>query len=80
MKFIYKNNKKKSISCNMCGKTVEFEEGLLKDDFFEATKDWGYFSKKDLQTHRFNLCEDCYDSMVDKFVIPMTIIDKKEAL
>jgi ribosomal-protein-alanine N-acetyltransferase len=46
----------------------------------QLTKDWGYFSKKDLQTHRFNLCEDCYDSMVDKFVIPMTIIDKKEAL
>lgn len=73
-------HKKQEIFCNMCGKTVEFEDGLLKEDFFEATKDWGYFSKKDLQTHKFNLCEKCYDSMVSKFVIPLIIIDKKEAL
>lgn len=78
MKFIHK--KREKISCNMCGKVVEFEEGILKEDFFEATKDWGYFSRKDLQTHRFNLCEECYDSMVSKFVIPMIITDKKEAL
>ena len=72
--------KKLKICCNMCGKMVKFEEGLLKEDFFEATKDWGYFSKKDLQTHKFNLCENCYDKLVDKFKIPLLIIDKKEAL
>ena len=73
-------HKKMNISCNNCGKTVKFVEGLLKEDFFEAVKDWGYFSKKDLQTHKFNLCEDCYDSIVSRFVIPIEIIDKKEAL
>lgn len=72
--------KKIKIVCNMCGRAVRFEEGLLKEDFFEVTKDWGYFSRKDLQTHKFNLCEDCYDSMVSKFTIPVVIIDKKEAL
>ena len=72
--------KKIKISCNRCGKTVKFIEGLLKEDFFEAAKDWGYFSTKDLQTHRFNLCESCYDRMINEFVIPVEIVDKKEAL
>ena len=73
-------HKKMKISCNKCGKTVKFIEGLLKEDFLEAVKDWGYFSKKDLQTHKFNLCEDCYDEIVSGFVIPVDITDKKEAL
>lgn len=72
--------KKKTISCNKCGKTIKHSDGVLKEDFFEATKDWGYFSNKDLQTHRFNLCEKCYDALVGEFVIPVLITDKREAL
>lgn len=71
---------KKMISCNKCGKNIKYTEGVLKEDFFEATKDWGYFSNKDLETHKFNLCEKCYDNLVKEFVIPVLIIDKKEAL
>ena len=37
-------------------------------------------SNKDLQMHRFNLCEKCYDELVKEFVIPVMILDKKEAL
>lgn len=72
--------KKRIISCNKCGKSIKYTEGVLKEDFFEATKAWGYFSNKDLQTHKFNLCEKCYDDLVKEFVIPVLIIDKKEAL
>lgn len=72
--------KKMKISCNKCGKKVKYVEGFLKEDFFEATKEWGYFSNKDLQTHKFNLCEKCYDELVKEFVIPVLILDKKEAL
>ena len=72
--------KKTKISCNKCGKTMKYVEGVLKEDFFEATKEWGYFSTKDLEMHKFNLCEKCYDKLVEEFVIPISIMDKKEAL
>ena len=34
-------------------------------------KRWGYFSNKDNEVHRFDLCEECYDRMVSQFVIPV---------
>ena len=35
-------------------------------------KDWGFFSKKDLVRHEFDVCEQCYDEMISKFQIPVT--------
>lgn len=64
--------------CNACGRKIVFDNDIMKEDVFEAAKQWGYFSKKDLQIHRFNLCENCYDSIVSGFVIPVTIEEAKE--
>ena len=78
-------NRKKSpsynlISCNVCGKTTSIEKGVLKADMFEATKEWGYFSKYDLEVHKFNICEECYDSFIQTFKIPINVLKKKEVL
>ena len=72
--------KKSQIVCNKCGKTVKYIEGLLKEDFCEIKKEWGYFSKKDMEVHKFNLCENCYDKMVEGFEVPIVIEEKSEAL
>ena len=56
--------------CNGCGKALLERNGILQEDVFEGAKQWGYFSAKDGVTHRFLLCEKCYDLMVSKFVIP----------
>lgn len=69
-----------TLYCNVCGKKLKVENGILKEDVFEAVKEWGYFSKKDLQIHRFNICEHCYDEMICKFAIPVKISNKKEAI
>lgn len=45
------------ICCNSCGKNFKVENGILKEDAFEATKEWGYFSERDMEVHHFNLCE-----------------------
>ena len=34
---------------------------------------WGYFSKKDGETHSFDLCEECYDKWIGGFQIPVGI-------
>lgn len=79
-----KNRKKspslKEISCNVCGKAINIDKGVLKEDMFEAAKEWGYFSKYDLEVHKFNICEECYDSFISTFKIPIQVVKKKEVL
>lgn len=72
--------KKSEIICNKCGKKVKFIDGNLKEDFCQIKKEWGYFSKKDMMVHKFNLCEECYDKIVEGFTIPIVIEEKSEAL
>ena len=61
------------IFCNACGKELYMENNILKEDAFEAKKQWGYFSKKDGETHSFDLCEECYDKWISGFQIPVGI-------
>jgi hypothetical protein len=68
------------ICCNSCGKHLKFENGILKEDAFEATKEWGYFSERDMEVHHFNLCEECYDKLISEFRIPVDVRKKLEAL
>ena len=67
----------KDIYCNVCGKKLFVEKGILKEDAFEAKKQWGYFSKKDGMLHSFVICEKCYDDMIEKLVIRRFILKKK---
>lgn len=66
--------------CNSCGKVLKFENGILKEDAFEASKEWGYFSKRDMEVHHFNLCEECYEKLVSQFKIPVEVKKKLEVL
>lgn len=75
-----RKRKVNEIYCNVCGRQIKMENGILKEDVFEATKEWGYFSKKDLEVHKFNICEDCYEEMISKFKIPVYISNKKEVM
>lgn len=66
--------------CNCCGKEFRAEQGILKEDRLAIQKDWGYFSDKDMETHRIFVCEACYDKWVSGFRIPPEITDRTEAL
>ena len=59
------------IICNKCGKEIVVENGIARDDVLEVTKRWGYFSHKDNQVHKFDLCEECYDELISTFQIPV---------
>ncbi len=72
--------KKSIVICNKCGKKVESLTGIFKEDFCEVRKEWGYFSKKDMEVHKFNLCESCYDRLIEGFEVPILIEEKSEAL
>lgn len=68
------------IICNSCGKSLEMENGILREDAFEAVKEWGYFSKRDTEVHHFNLCEECYEKLTAEFKIPVEVKKKLEIL
>lgn len=66
------------IQCNACGKYFEFHNEIPIEDFVIITKAWGYFSKKDGETHKLCLCETCYDNILNQMVIPADILETKE--
>jgi len=57
------------IICNKCGRVIPVVQGVPQEDTLEVNKRWGYFSNKDNQTDHFDLCESCYDELVDSFKI-----------
>jgi ribosomal-protein-alanine N-acetyltransferase len=73
-------NEENVMYCNCCGKILKAENGILLEDAFEATKEWGYFSEKDMEVHHFNLCEDCYNKLISEFKIPVEVRRKLEVL
>ena len=54
---------------------VDYREG-----YFTADVRFGYFSRKDGMRHAFDLCEDCYDSWIGRFVIPVEEVPETELL
>lgn len=69
-----------TIDCNMCGKDIKTHRGILMEDTFEGYKEWGYFSNKDLEVHKFILCEACYDKIIKSFKIPVQVTEKIEVM
>lgn len=61
------------IICNQCGKEIPVINGYPREGVFNVQFTWGYFSEKDGETHRFDLCESCYDKLVSSFLIPPEI-------
>jgi ribosomal-protein-alanine N-acetyltransferase len=68
----------KDIICNICGKKLKYENDILKEDAVEITKKWGYFSKKDGETHKLCICENCYDELVKNCVVPVAVEETTE--
>lgn len=60
------------IRCNCCGRLLGQGE-CAGEDYLKVTKEWGYFSEKDLELHEWYLCEKCYDSLIQGFQIPVKI-------
>ena len=64
---------KRICQCNACGRQIEKEALWVR-------KEWGYFSKRDLEVLEFAICESCYEKMIDQFVIPVKKTEKIEVL
>ncbi len=74
------NRELASVICNYCGKELLVENGILKEGCLKVDASFGYFSRKDGQNHKFDLCEDCYEKMIARFRIPVECQEEKELL
>ena len=77
-KRISNNGDKTGRVCNKCGKAFARVNDIYREDFLEINKDWGFFSVKDGKTYRFAICEDCCESLVKSFVVPVEVSDTTE--
>ncbi|MBO4981374.1 MAG: hypothetical protein J6C84_05710 [Lachnospiraceae bacterium] len=75
-----KNGKLLQVVCNQCKKEMKVENGYLKEGCFGADYVFGYFSSRDGIRHRFDLCEDCYNKMIQQFAVPVEEIRERELL
>lgn len=58
-------------ACNCCGKVCfDKNDPDVQTECLEIEKHWGYFSTKDGETHKWDICEKCYDEFVAGFKIP----------
>lgn len=55
------------VICNMCGEKIQKDKFGKFCDYLSVDKEWGYLSSIDGQKHSFDLCNDCYLSIVSKF-------------
>ncbi|MDD7389822.1 MAG: hypothetical protein PUG60_09230 [Lachnospiraceae bacterium] len=76
MKIYNEKGKMTGAACNCCGKIMLQANGMWKEDFASFRKEWGYFSDRDGMVHRFDLCEACYNKMIEQFRIP---VEEEEA-
>jgi len=59
-----------SVACNLCGRAVEKNGMGYFEDYISLTKNWGYHSPYDGESHSMDLCLDCYNGWIAKFEIP----------
>ena len=72
----YKSNGElETAICNCCGKKLAVREGIVR---VEHT--WDYFSEKDGEIHGFDLCEECYDQLLNTFRISAEVEETREFL
>lgn len=71
-------NKLIKVVCNCCGKALQVTDGVPKEGFCPVEVDWGYHSRRDLEHHSFDLCEDCYDRLIENFVLAPEVEERTE--
>jgi hypothetical protein len=58
-----------AVFCNMCGKVLYPNQEEYQDFYIS----WGYLSHHDRENWYFELCENCLEKIVLKFIIPMDV-------
>ena len=69
-----------SVWCNWCEKRLIVKDGILREGSAHFELTWDYFSEKDGEVHSFDLCESCYDELINQFKISVQVKERTELL
>lgn len=69
-----------AVICNRCKKELLVENGILKEECIHVEHDFGFFGGKDGESHKFDLCESCYEEWINDFAIPIETWERGELL
>ena len=58
------------VRCNICGRSVSKNTSGYFEDHVSISKQWGYHSPYDGETHIIDVCVDCYQDWAASFDIP----------
>lgn len=75
-----RNGQLETLICNVCGKKMVVEEGIVREGVISIDHAWDFFSEKDGEIHHFDLCESCYDEWISQFRIPIETEEQVELL
>ena len=76
----YKGNVLTGVVCNRCGKKLVVNNGIVREGVTHIAVEWDYFSEKDGEEHGFDLCEECYDTLISEFAYPVSVTHKTELI
>lgn len=73
LKKVYKEYEEiNEVFCNMCEKPIKKDEFGKFYDYISIDKHWGYLSSFDGERHQFDLCNECYKSIIKNFKITVS--------
>lgn len=59
------------VVCNCCGKEIKTDSHGYTPDHLSVEKRWSYHSCFDNSIHSFDICQDCYQKIIDSFKLPI---------
>lgn len=54
-----------NIYCDSCGETCTMDEPVIEHEYAELSATWGYFSNQDGSQYDIQLCEKCFNEVID---------------
>ncbi len=74
------NGELNTVICNGCGKKMAVKDGIVREGVLRLEHTWDYFSEKDGEVHRLDLCEECCDRILQNLRIPVEVEEATELL
>lgn len=68
------------MKCDCCGRLLKVKNGIVMEGVFSIDYSWGYFSSKDGEIDSVDLCEECFDRIIEENNISIRKADNTELL
>ena len=54
------------------------KNGIVREGVLRIDHTWDYFSEKDGEVHHLDICEECYDNLIQTLRLPVELEETTE--